>query len=1005
MVVGGERRSGRVASRSEAALGTNHHVEVDILGSLEVWVDGEDRAPAGRLRRSILGILALRAGRAVDIETLMDAVWNGSPPPTARASLQMHMTQIRRSLAVEGLITTDEGGYRLNLSEDEVDALRFIALAREGLDHLRERRFAVAAETLASALELWSDPPLRDLAHLEAAHPDMTELTALHQEAGLGHVEARLELSGWTPDVGELERLVESYPMDERAWRLLVIGLYRSSGQGDALEGLRRASRALGEELGIEPGPRLREVEDQVLTQSPALAPPEPPRIDVPGFTTRFVGRVEDLREVSKAVLERRLMTLVGTGGVGKTRLAIEAARRAGPGFPDGVAYVGLEAVEHPALLNAAVADRVAADGAADTSPLDQMIGDRAMLVVLDNCEHLVEAVAALAGRLLSACPALSILATSRVPLGVSGETIRIVEPLALPEIDATMADLAENEAIYFFVEAARRVNPQFDLTPERTRSVVGICRNLAGIPLALELAASQCDVLTTEDVYRRLRASEVPGPIRLRRQSSSRHSIDDVVGSSLALLEEHHKRLFERMAVFTTPVDRHTLSAVCSVPEGPELTETLRQLAHCSLLTADVSDDTARFGQLPPIRQAAARRVPTDEWAALLESHAGHYLGLAARAAAKARTEEESEWFTRLDAAIEEVRNSLEFTRRTDPSRALETSVSLLPYWYGRNHIVEGRHHIRSALEAVGDPSPSQTADALKAEGTLAHAMSDVVDAERMLSKAADIFRDLEDLTSLAKTLNNLGVVAVDAGDLTAARERYTQGREVFESMGDNRGLAATALNLGVVDLQLGDTDSARTWFQTALEGFRQLGDRSEEGHAMERLSHLAHFEGDVDLARSWLFPARRLYEDLGMVDGVARADRLLAELSFEEGEPQAASVFLTRSLEAVNGLDHHPAWTSGLLEAAARLSAALGDYGSAATLVGAASRFRLETRSTRPVMWDASHESFVTELRETAGDGYAALIARGQSMSISEALELASRVCQGARSGVGVG
>ena len=965
-----------------------------------------DHAPSGRVRRSILGLLALRTGRAIDADTLIDQVWNGSPPSTARASLQMHITQIRRSLTIDGLIVTDRGGYRLNLAETRIDVRRFSSLAREGLDHLREGRFAAASESLVSALELWADPPLRDLAHLEATHSEMTELSALYQEARIGHAEARLGLSGWGPDIGELERLVETFPMDERAWRLLVIGLYRSAGQADALDGVRRASDALAEELGIEPGPRLREVEDQVLTQSLALLPQERPRVDLPGFTTRFVGRVDDVRQLSKAVLEQRLTTLVGAGGVGKTRLAVEVAGQAAPGFRGGVCYVGLEAVEDAALVGTTIANQLSAEGGGmKGSPPEMIIGNRALLLVLDNCEHLVEAVAETSVHLLRACPSLSILATSRAPLGVSGETIWVVQPLTVPILDTTVSSLRENEAVAFFLEAARRVNPAFELTDEKAHSIARICRDLAGIPLAIELAASQCDVLTPQDVHRRLGRSDEPNGVgelgRPRRQSS----IDEMVGWSLGLMDEAHRRVFERMAVFSSPVDRETLSVVCDIEDGRRLTEVLQRLAHSSLVTVDLHDETAMFGQLPPIRQAAGRRIPEVEWSTLRKTHAEHYLALVSAAMAMARTADERDWFRRVDAAIEEIRNALEYMRRTDPARGLGTAVELVPYWYARNRITEGRHHIRAGLASSVDVSPRQAAEALKAEGTLAHAMSDMVDASRMLGEAAERYRDLGDAPSLAKTLNNLGVVAVDAGQLEIARERYSQARDVFETLDDRRGLAATALNLGVVALQLGETELARQWYRTALEGFQQIGDRSEEAHAMERLSHVAHFEGDIDQARTWLFPARKMYEELGLVDAVAGADRLLAELALEEGQPEAAAVFLTRSVEVVSDLGHHPTWISGLLEVAARVAAAMGDHSLAVTLVGAASGFRLETQSARPVMWNSNHDLFVDGLRETLGDGYSAVFARGQSLPVTQALDLARRLGEGAGIGTRIG
>lgn len=983
-------------------LGIDHHIEMSILGPIQIWVDGEERAPSGRVRRSILGLLALRPDQVIAADILIDAVWDGSPPTTARASLQMHITQIRRSVAVDELIVTEGSGYRLALTEDDIDAHRFTHLTRMGLDHLREGRFRVAAETLKAAVELWFDPPLSDLSHLEAVHTETTELVALYQEARIAFVEASLEISGWAPDVGQLERLVEDFPMDERAWGLLAIGLYRSTGQADAIDALRRASNALAEELGIEPGPRLRRIEDQVFAQSPELSPPEPPRVDLPAFATRFLGRGDDVRRLSKAVLEQRLTTLVGTGGMGKTRLAVEVATQTASGFQGGVFYIGLQAIDDPKLIDTTITARVGGDRAPFSHSPDEVIGDRMILLILDNCEHVVDAVAETSRRLLSSCPELTILATSRVPLEVAGETIWVIRPLETVDTSSSTTDILESEAVGLFVDAARRVNPDFDLTGDRIREVAEICRDLAGMPLAIELAASQCDVLTLKDIQRRVSRFETKSGAGA--EGALGDDIDQMVESSLDLLEGSHRRLFESMAVFSTPVDRETLSAVCDVEDGSELTNALKRLSHVSLLSVDVDDETAMFGQLPPLRQAAGRRLSTDVWEALRRAHANYFLALVEEAVAKSRTVEEKHWFRRLDGAMEEIRNALEYVRATDAARALDAAIALLPYWYARDHIVEGRHHIATALAGLDDASQQQRADALKAEGTLAHAMTDMETAERMLTEAADIYRGLDDLGSLARTLNNLGVVAVDAGRPLVARERYTEARGVFESMDHGPGLAATALNLGVVALQLEETESARAWFEIALAGWRELGDRSEEAHSMERLSHVAHFEGDIDRARSWLFPARRLYEDLGLADAVAGADRLFAELAVEEGNPDAASIYLERSIDAVIGLGHFPAWVPGLLEVAARVAALREDHRLAATLVGAASGFRLETRSSRPIMWNASHDMLVAELEVALGDRYPAVFAAGQSMNVSNALEMARQVSNEATLEMGI-
>jgi DNA-binding SARP family transcriptional activator len=241
-----------------------HEIDIDLLGALQVWVDGRDCTPAGRIRRTVVGLLALRAGRIVVTETLIDQVWSGSPPASARPSLQMHITHIRRHLGVTGVITSPAGGYRLELAEDRVDARRFETQVRDGLAHLAADRFRRAADSLGTALTIWSEPPLPDLAHLEVTRGYLVELELLHHEAQIGRATALLQMAGSSPDVGALERLTQRHPLDERAWWLLAVGHYRAAGGAAALNTLDRARKTLFAELGIGPGPRLREVEAMI---------------------------------------------------------------------------------------------------------------------------------------------------------------------------------------------------------------------------------------------------------------------------------------------------------------------------------------------------------------------------------------------------------------------------------------------------------------------------------------------------------------------------------------------------------------------------------------------------------------------------------------------------------------------------------------------------------------------------------------------------------------------
>jgi predicted ATPase/DNA-binding SARP family transcriptional activator len=965
-------------------------VEVRLLGPLQLWINGEDRAPAGRIRRTIIGLLALEAGRRLDPGTLIDRVWNGSSPPTAKASLQMHLSHLRKTAGLDDVLVTVPGGYRLEIDEESVDALRFTAAVREGRDHLAARRFSRSIAVLSAALKEWSDPPVPDLAHLEAAQAHVTELTILHQEAEIDLATARLEVDGRAPDLAELERLAELYPLDERAWRLLMVAYYRTGRQADALSAFRRASEVLGAELGIEPGQELRETEGLILERDPSLEPRAPQEIAIPAFTTPFLGRDESVRLLSKAILEQRLITLVGMGGVGKTRLAVETVRRSAGGFADGAFFVRFESIDDEDLVPGVIVDALSCEGADPATSLREVIGDRDILVVLDNCEHLVESVAAEVAGLLRSCVGLTILATSRTPLRVRGEMTWPVTPLDLPRAEDSIADLQQVESVRFFTEAARRVNRDFALTNANASSVSSLCRDLAGIPLALELAASSCDVLTPRDVHERLTGTSGLSERAEHGRPSRHHSLDDMVTWSLELLEATDRRLFERMAVFAGPVDRDALAAVC-VEEDERLVEaTVRRLAHSSLVTVDLTGAKAAYGQLPPLKQAAARRIHAEDWQGLERDHARYFLDLANSESGEAGSATERAWFEDVEAAIAEIRAALDFVRDHDPLEGLRAATKLAPYWHSRNKIVEGRHHIsvlraRAAVAELGD-----IAAALKAEGTLAFAMSDLFEADRLLSEALDTYSRLDDRAQMAATLNNLGVIAVDTGDLGSALDRYTRARTIFEDVDDRNGLAATSLNLGVVELQRGNSESARTWFERALDEFRRIDNRTEEAHAMARLAYVAHFEGDIHTARTWIHAARGLYAEMGMTDAVARADWLLADVARAASEMDAASALAAHAAMSAMAQHHHAWWMPGLLETSAQIAAARLDQTLAARLVGAAASFRRRTGISKPAMAVAHYEAFVDDLREQMGADYAPALAAGESLSLEQALSL---------------
>lgn len=691
----------------------------------------------------------------------------------------------------------------------------------------------------------------------------------------------------------------------------------------------------------------------------------------LPRFTTPFVGREDPVQRLAKAMAEQRLLTLVGVGGIGKTRLAVEAAGRFAAEFPGGTSFVGLDGVDDARFVAAAVAEAIDHRGQPTPEALADTIGQDPRLLVIDNCEHLVETVAATVLELLQRCSSLRILTTSRVPLRITGETVWQVHPLETPAVDAPMSELNHNESAVFFTEAARRVDRDFTIGADNAEGVRHICRALAGIPLALELAASRCDVLTANDLAATLNQDHV---VRNEHGRPARHSsLDEMVEWSVGLLDPLDRYLFERLSVFAGAADRHAIAAVCDM-DGSQITDSLQRLARSSLITVDLRGRTSRFDQLPPIRQAAARRLPAKTLQSLRDAHANHYLTLATDAAPDSGSEAEREWFDCLDLAIEDIRVAFDHIRVVDPLAGLLAATNMLPFWDRRNRISEGTHQLRTLRGLADDAREKDLAAAIKAEGTLAFVGSDLASARRLLLDARSRFEALGDAAGVGATLNNLGAVAVDSGDLEEALAQYQRARQTFDQLDDRRGLAVTSLNVGVVELQREQATSARGWFLRALDEFRRLGDRSEEAHALERLAHVSHYEGDIGEAKEWMHASRAIYLDLGLTDAVARSDWLLADIARDGGDTMTAAELAAGAAATVRSIDHRSWWVPSLLETSAYIAHAERETALAAVLVGAANAFRRITGTARPAFATESssfNRSATTSVRRSRPDG----------------------------------
>ena len=594
-------------------------MEFRILGPLEVHDgSGPVRVP-GAKERALLADLLVHAGRVVAADRLVDDLWGEELPGNPANTLQGRVSALRRALgpAGAGLVVTSPPGYRLAVEPEQLDAGRFQRLVAEA-DAAAAREGPRAARLLEAALGLWRGPALAEFADLPWARAEAARLEELRLAAQEALAELRLAGGGHAELVGELEALVAAHPLRERPRGQLMLALYRSGRQADALRVYGETRATLAEELGIDPSPELQRLQRAILTQDPAIAPPgrarapaAPPH-NLPERLTSLVGRDRELDEVGKLVGQHRLVTVTGPGGAGKTSLAVEAARRLVAGFPDGVWLVELAALRDPGLLGEAVAatlglsEERAGSGAPPPPAAERLasfVADKAMLVVLDNCEHLVAACAGLAARLVSACPDLTVLASSREPLGVAGEVTFTVPPLAVDPLDP--ADIGGIEAVQLFVDRARLADPNFGLTTVNASAVASICRRLDGIPLAIELAAARVRVLSVEQIATRLhdrfRLLADGSRTALPRHQTLRAAID----WSHRLLSGPEQVLFRRLAVFAGGCTLEAAEAVCNA-DGDlpiDVLEGVESLVAKSLLREVGAGGEPRVAGVLPVR------------------------------------------------------------------------------------------------------------------------------------------------------------------------------------------------------------------------------------------------------------------------------------------------------------------------------------------------------------------------------------------------------------------
>ncbi|WP_326635022.1 BTAD domain-containing putative transcriptional regulator [Nonomuraea fuscirosea] len=818
----------------------------EVLGPLRVVTDdGSPVRVAEPKVRALLADLLAHGGGPVPADRLIDDLWGARPGRNPTGTLQARVSQLRRSLGGSGTVVLGPAGYRLAAADS--DAARFAALvARRSGDP------AARAAELEEALVLWRGPAYAEFAdegfaRAEAARLEELRLAALEEQA-----ELRLTL-GEPVDLGDL---VARHPLRERLVAAHMTALYRGGRQNEALAAYGELRGRLEEELGLDPSPRLAALYQAILRQEPGLG--GVPRTNLPAPLTELIGREADVAAVGSLLTTSRLVTLTGPGGVGKTRLALAAAATV-PAPADGVWLVELSGAADPAEALAAVlgvrddaaapladvrgghGDAVASLGrrgdataslrvgrgvaGAMVERLAGVLAGKRVLVVLDNCEHLVEAVAGLVSRLLRAAPGLRVLATGQEPLGVTGERVRVVEPL--PEADAV-----------------RLFTARADVPADET--VAAVCRRLDGIPLALELAATRVRALGVrelaarlDDRFRLLSAGMRDAPARQR-------TLRAMIDWSWELLGDAERVVLRRLAVHADGCTLEAAEEVCAEP-GVDVLDTLARLVGRSLV---VRVEGPRYRLLESVAAYCVERLrEAGEHDRIRERHARYYTTLAARA--DLRGPGQREWLARLDAESANLRLAL-----AGPE-ALRLVNALAWYWILRGRLNEGRRSLTAALRGA---TPAA------GEGEVARASVWLAGNELLIGGSASPVRwDGLDAAGVALADWLLSHVRWAYGDHRAHEAAADRALVAFEALGDRWGVAAALclrakLAVGRADLAAMERDGRR-----GLALFEELGDAWGRIEAMDVLDRAAEIRGDYAEALRLREEGLRLAEELG--------------------------------------------------------------------------------------------------------------------------------------------
>jgi predicted ATPase/DNA-binding SARP family transcriptional activator len=864
-----------------------------VLGPLRVEAPRQEVRIGGARRRRVLLRLLASPGHPVPVDVLADDVWNGDPPAGATSTLQSHVSALRQAVG-PGRLSFYEGGYRLHVRAGELDTLMFEHDVAAGHAAMAAGDFRAAADALDRALARWRGQAFADVSGAGWIMLPAGRLEEMRKLAVEDVLEARLAM-GLAHEVCVMaEEAVALDPLRERRWAAFMLALYRTGRQADALRAYRRLHDTLIEQLGVDPSPQLARLERDILVQSPDLdgpgagvgnapeiraVPSQAPasRSNLPAPVASFVGRETELAELGELARRHRVMTIVGTGGAGKTRLAIEVAGRRLDEYRDGVWFVDLAELSDPAGVARAVADTIGVRQASD-QPVGQLLLDRVVgmhaLLVFDNCEHLVGPVAAIVERILEAGAGLRVIATSRQPLGLPGETVWETPPISFPRYPdhRDSAELACFDAVRLFVERTAHLTAG-DVSPRDLHAIAEITARLDGLPLAIELAAARAAQLDLQRLASLLQDHLGLSSLSSRTAHARHQTLAATIRWSYEPLAQELRSALKRLSVFSGGFTLDAADAVTGLAE--RVTETVASLAERSLIVVDrgVGPDQPgrvpiRYRMLETIRRYCAERVAEEDGpdaeVAARDAHSRYFAGLARQASAALTGWHQGRWLTILEvdhANLIAALNCL-LARPSRASEALQMIVDLDRFWHNRGHLAECAALIRRGLEAGGESvSAAIRCDALNLAGQAATYNVSQAAARSCFAESLQIALSTHDDFRAATALWGLATVGYYTGDQAGAIASGRRAVELARAAGDPVLLGECLVVFG----QAGDSRARKAAYEEALAVTRRSGDRVTSAWSHNNLGDVALVEDDLEAAQHHLEQARTIFRELG--------------------------------------------------------------------------------------------------------------------------------------------